>query len=107
MTYHLIRIGWRLMSLLPFWAIYLISDLIYFPLYYVARYRRKVVRKNLTNSFPEKTKKEIIRIEKRFYSAFCDYLMETVKLMDMSPKTVKKHMRFEGLEELERLVVKE
>lgn len=105
--YLLIRTGWRLMSLLPFWAIYLISDLIYFPLYYVARYRRKVVRKNLTNSFPEKTEKEIIRIEKRFYSAFCDYLMETVKLMDMSPKTVKKHMRFEGLEELERLVVKE
>ena len=105
--YRLTRIGWRLMSLLPFWAIYLISDLIYFPLYYVARYRRKVVRKNLTNSFPEKTKKEIIRIEKRFYSAFCDYLMVTVKLMDMSPKTVKKHMRFEGLEELERLVVKE
>ena len=53
------------MSLLPFWAIYLISDFIYFPLYYVARYRRKVVRKNLTNSFPEKTEKEIIRIEKR------------------------------------------
>ena len=105
--YLLIRTGWRLMSLLPFWAIYLISDLIYFPLYYVARYRRKVVRKNLTNSFPEKTEKEIIRIEKRFYSAFCDYLMETVKLMDMSPKKVKKHMRFEGLEELERLVVKE
>lgn len=93
------------MSLLPMGVLHFFSDLIYFPLYYVARYRRKVVRKNLTNAFPEKTEKEIVRIEKDFYSSFCDYVMETVKLMSMSSDKIKKHLRFEGLEEVERLAV--
>lgn len=107
MTYHIIRTLWKLMSLLPMCVLHFISDLVYFPLYYLIRYRRKVVRKNLVNSFPEKTKKEIIRIEKEFYSSFCDYVMETVKLISMSPTKVKKHLRFEGIEEVERLASQE
>lgn len=95
------------MSLLPMGVLHLLSDLIYFPLYYIARYRRKVVRKNLTNSFPEKSEREIVCIEKAFYSSFCDYVMETVKLMSMSPRKIKKYLRFEGTEEVERLAVQE
>lgn len=107
MAYHIIRTLWKLMSLLPMGVLHFISDLIYFPLYYVARYRRKVVRKNLVNAFPEKTEKEIEKIEKRFYSSFCDYVMETVKLISMSPEKIKKHLRFEGTEEVERLASQE
>ena len=107
MTYHIIRTLWKLMSLLPMGVLHLLSDLLYFPLYYVARYRRKVVRKNLVNAFPEKTGKEIEEIEKKFYASFCDYVMETVKLMSISPEKIKKHIRFEGIEEVERLVSQE
>ena len=107
MTYHIIRTLWKLMSLLPMGVLHLLSDLIYFPLYYVVRYRRKVVRKNLVNAFPEKTEKEIEEIEKKFYASFCDYVMETVKLMSMSPENIKKHIRFEGIEEVERLASQE
>ena len=107
MTYHIIRTLWKLMSLLPMGVLHLLSDLLYFPLYYVARYRRKVVRKNLVNAFPEKTEKEIEEIEKKFYASFCDYVMETVKLMSMSPENIKKHIRFEGIEEVERLASQE
>lgn len=107
MTYYIIRSLWKLMSLLPMGVLHFISDLIYFPLYYVARYRRKVVRKNLVNAFPEKTEEEIEKMEKRFYSAFCDYVMETVKLMSMSPEKIKRHLRFEGTEEVERLASQE
>ena len=59
MSYYIIRTLWKLMSLLPMGVLHFISDLIYFPLYYIARYRRKVVHTNLTNAFPEKTEKEI------------------------------------------------
>lgn len=107
MTYYIIRSLWKLMSLLPMGVLHFISDLIYFPLYYVARYRRKVVRKNLVNAFPEKTEEEIEKMEKKFYSAFCDYVMETVKLMSMSPEKIKRHLRFEGTEEVERLASQE
>ena len=93
-TYHIIRTLWKLMSLLPMGVLHFISDLIYFPLYYIARYRRKVVHTNLTNAFPEKTEKEIVQIEKKFYSAFCDYIVENLKLMDMSPEKAKKYLRF-------------
>ena len=41
---------------------------IFYPLYYCIRYRRKIIRNNLSNSFPEKDLKEIVQIEKQFYS---------------------------------------
>lgn len=104
MTYHIIRTLWKLMSLLPMGVLHFISDLIYYPLYYVARYRRKVVHTNLTNAFPEKTEKEIVQIEKKFYSAFCDYIVENLKLMGMSPEKAKKYLRFEGIEEVEKIM---
>ncbi len=46
----------RLYASLPMSVLYLISDLLVFPfVYHLGRYRRKVVRKNLMNSFPEYT----------------------------------------------------
>lgn len=100
MIYHLIRSLWKLMSLLPMWILYFISDLVYFPLYYVVRYRRKVVRKNLVKSFPEKAEKEIVKIEKGFYSWFCDYVVETIKIRSMNEKEMRERMTFDGLEEI-------
>ena len=89
---------WFLASLLPLRLLYLFSDLLYYPLYYLARYRRKVVRDNLVSSFPEKSLVEIVRIEKGFYSFFCDYIVETVKFFSMSEKQLKRRMTFEGTE---------
>ncbi|MFA6872719.1 MAG: acetyltransferase [Bacteroidaceae bacterium] len=95
---------WYILSLLPFWILYRISDLLYFPLYYGIRYRRRVVRKNLVESFPEKDFSEILKIEKNFYHYFCDYFIETLKLFSISRNTISKRMHFEGIELLnERL----
>lgn len=91
-----------LLSLLPFWVLYLISDFFYFIVYHCVGYRKKVVRKNLTESFPEKTKEEILAIEKEYYSFFCDYVVETLKLISISKKSMLKHMRFENLDELKQ-----
>ena len=82
--YYILFSMWYLLSLLPLCILYIFSDLLYYPLYYLFRYRRKVVRTNLNNSFPEKDKKEIVQIEKKFYHFFCDYIMETIKLLSMS-----------------------
>ncbi|MDR0420059.1 MAG: lysophospholipid acyltransferase family protein [Prevotellaceae bacterium] len=89
-----------LFSLLPLWALYFFSDIVYFPLYYCIRYRRKIVRKNLLNAFPEKDLKVIIKIEKKFYSFFCDYIVETIKLFSISEKNIRKRITFEGVEEV-------
>ena len=97
-TYYLVNGCWYLLSWLPLCVLYMFSDCIYYLLYYCIRYRRKVVRKNLVNSFPEKSLKEIIAIEKGFYAWFCDYVVETIKLRTMSAEELQKRMVFEGLE---------
>ncbi len=62
------------------------------------RYRREIVRKNLVNSFPDKDKKEIIKIEKQFYHHFCDYFFETIKLLHISDEEMKKRFVFKNME---------
>lgn len=69
-AYYLVFALWYLLSLLPLRVLYFFSDFLYIPLYYGARYRRNIVRKNLVGSFPEKSQEEIIRIEKKFYHSF-------------------------------------
>ena len=45
----------KLVALLPFRVLYGISDFLYLIIYHVIKYRIKVVRLNLQNSFPEKS----------------------------------------------------
>lgn len=87
-----------LLSWLPLRVMYWVSDVIYLLVYYVVRYRRKVVRTNLVNSFPEKSLEEIVRIEKQYYLHFSDLFFETVKLMHISNEEIKKRMHFSNPE---------
>ena len=50
-VYYIVFFFWYLLSLLPLRFLYIFSDVLYYPLYYCIRYRRKVVRQNLTGSF--------------------------------------------------------
>ncbi len=90
-----------LLSRLPFRLFFALSDIGYLLMYHVVRYRRKIVRHNLTTSFPEKTEHEIVAIEKGFYHWFCDYFFETLKMFGMSRKEMLQHMEFRGLETVE------
>jgi KDO2-lipid IV(A) lauroyltransferase len=45
---------------------------------------------NITNSFPDKSKKEVSKIAFQFYRHFCDIIVEGVKLFSMSRKEVRK-----------------
>ncbi len=83
-----------LLSILPFPLLYGFSDFVYVLLYHVLGYRRKVVRLNLVNSFPEKQEGEIREIEKRFYRYFCDLFLETFKTLTISKESMVKHCEF-------------
>lgn len=52
-----------------------------------------MVRKNLSNSFPEKSIRDIIKIEKQFYHSFCDVFIEAFKLLNISEEEIAKHMK--------------
>lgn len=91
------------LALLPFCVLYFISDILYFIVYRIVRYRKEVVRKNLKNSFPEKSESEILSIEKQFYHHLCDYFVETIKILQISDKEVRKRMVFQNPEILNQI----
>lgn len=99
-VYYLVYVIWYLLSLLPFWAHYLFSDFVYLIVYRLIGYRVKVVRNNLTTSFPEKSEVEILQIERKFYHSLCDYFVETVKMMTMSERQMRRRMVFKNTEAL-------
>lgn len=100
MVYRFLSFFIKLFSYTPFRVIYFISDWLYYFVYYVLKYRRRIVRKNLTESFNEKSEKEIKMIERQFFHFFVDMLLESVKLASMSKDEMKRRMVFKNLDEV-------
>lgn len=98
MAYYLYSFFLKLLSSIPFRILYVISDCLFYLIYYVARYRRKVVRTNLTESFPGKDLKEIKSIEKKFYRFFTDNLLESCKMTTISQEEIKRRMNFKNMD---------
>ena len=81
-------------SKLPWKLFYLFSDVVCLLLYRVIGYRKKVVTDNLTHAFPEKSKKEILKIRDDFYSHMCDMFLEMIKSMTISNEELQKRYKF-------------
>jgi len=93
----------RLLAGLPLGVLYLLSDLAYPVIYYIIRYRRRLVRENLRCSFPEKSEKEIIRIEKAFYHNLCDVFIEAFKCLNISDEEMRRRVEVLNCELPERI----
>ncbi|RVU00805.1 lauroyl acyltransferase [Mucilaginibacter limnophilus] len=91
-----------LISLLPFWLLYLIADVLFVLMYYVIGYRRKVVQDNLKNAFPEKGAEERQLIERRFFRYFADLVVETIKGITISEKSLRQRMQVPNIEIIEK-----
>ena len=76
-------------SRLPLKIQYVFSDIIFVVLYHLAGYRKKIVKENLQNSFPDKSQEEIHKIRKQFFRNFSDYLVETVRSFTMSSRELR------------------
>lgn len=79
-------------SLLPFPVLYRLSNFLYLVLYHLAGYRKKVVRVNLQNSFPDKTDAWRRDVERKFYRHLTDMFLETFKGMSLSKEELLKRM---------------
>ena len=78
---------------MPLRVHYIFSDVVFFPLiYYVLRYRRPLVRKQLHDSFPDYDERRLRRIERDFYRWFSDYVVETLKLMSISADEMRRRI---------------
>ncbi|MCK5538798.1 MAG: lipid A biosynthesis acyltransferase, partial [Bacteroidales bacterium] len=92
-----------LFSFLPFRIIYLLADFAFFLLYKVFKYRRELVRQNLNNSFPDKSKQEIDEIELNFYHNLADISIESIKGMSLSEKQLKHRYKVINPEVLQKI----
>lgn len=86
----------RLLSKLPLGVLYAFADGLFFLSYYVIRYRRTLVKKNLRNSFPEKSAEEISRIGRTYYKNLCDYAVETLKLLTIQKEELTERVVFKN-----------
>lgn len=92
------------LSHMPWRVMYVLSDVLAALLYHVVRYRRRVVRDNLEQCFPDKDRRWIRRTAHDFYRSFTDSILETVKLMSISDKELMERCRFVGVEHADALM---
>lgn len=102
--FYIVYASWYLLSLLPMKVLYVISDVIYFFTFYILHYRRRTVWANLVTSFPEREPEDFADIERRFYHWFCDYIVESIKLMTINPEELRRRMVFKGTEAVNQCV---
>jgi KDO2-lipid IV(A) lauroyltransferase len=95
---------WKLISFIPLPVMYVVSGMVFYPLYYLARYRRRITRRNLVESFPGKNRQEIVGIEKQFYRFFVDWIFEMCKMASFSKQEMCRRMRFTNVEEVQQVL---
>ncbi len=90
-------------TFLPLRVLYLFSDLLFYIIFHLIGYRKNVIYENLRFAFPEKEKKEIDEIAKKFYIHFCDNLIESAKILHISKAELNRRFRFRNIELLNDL----
>ncbi|MGM9825367.1 MAG: lysophospholipid acyltransferase family protein [Paludibacteraceae bacterium] len=95
----------KILSRIPLRGLYAFASGVLYPvMYYVVRYRRGVVEKNLRRSFPDKTEAERQQIAKRFYRSFADVIVEIVHGYTASAAEMRRRVVFENEEQVKQLI---
>lgn len=92
----------RILAKLPLFVLYWLANFIYGLGYHVIGYRKNVVLNNLTNSFPEKSRTEILKIRKQFYKNLAQLMVEVIKGNSISKKQLLKRVTFVNPELLQK-----
>ena len=90
----------RLFAVLPYWfKYYVVESLLFVLLCYCLRYRMKVVKRNLRNSFPEKSDRELAVLRRKFYWTLAEVFVDTIDLAHMTPAKGRRILKVKGLDE--------
>lgn len=87
----------KLISYLPFRLLYGISNGLFFVVYRIFGYRKKIVRENLQRSFPESSPKELEHLCKKFYHHLCDLIVESLKLLSIPEQVFRQRVRISNI----------
>lgn len=83
----------KILSLLPLWSLYLLTDMVYLLGYFVIGYRKKIIFKNIREAFPQKSEKEIETIAKKFFRNLTDSFAEIIKSYSISAQDLDNRVK--------------
>jgi len=81
-----------LITLPPIGLLYAISPILSWILRQVLGYRKDIIQKNLSKSFPEKSRKDLLILEKSYYSWLGRMIVESFKAIHWSVYTLQKRV---------------
>ncbi|MGN0234935.1 MAG: lysophospholipid acyltransferase family protein [Paludibacteraceae bacterium] len=95
----------KIISRIPLRGLYAFASWVLYPvMYYMVRYRRGVVEKNLRLSFPDLSEAERRQTAKRFYRSFADVIVEIVHGYSASAEEMRRRVVFENEEQVKQLI---
>ncbi|MEG1759916.1 MAG: lysophospholipid acyltransferase family protein [Alistipes sp.] len=97
-------LGCKGFAALPYWIRYFIIENVIFFFLYVMRYRMKVVKTNLRNSFPEKSDYELLVLRHKFYRTLAELFVDTLSLAGIDDEKGRRVLKIKNLEEHRKLV---
>jgi len=89
------------LSRLPLFLLYRLADAFYLLIFYVFRYRRKIVKENLYHALPDKSAAELKAIEKEYYKFLSSLFIEIIKMRSISKKDLNKRVKFKNTDLVE------
>jgi KDO2-lipid IV(A) lauroyltransferase len=95
-----------ILTLPPLRVLYIFSTLLFYLNYYIIGYRKKVIFKNLRNSFPNKSEAELEKIAIAFYRHLSDFFIESIKTMHLNKKRMEKKYIYKNPELLDEIYSK-
>jgi len=84
---------YRLLSWLPLPVLQALAWPGYLFLYYVAGYRKEVVRQNLSQAFPDKSAREVTKLAKKFYRQLVQVALEILRTRHMGADEIRRRVR--------------
>lgn len=97
-SFHLLYSLIWLLTRLPLSWLYCISNLLYYLVFYLFPYRKKLVLQNMQNAFPEWDHQKVVATAKKFYRFFCDMIIESAYCPFMSEKELNKRFIYKNTE---------
>ncbi|MCF8380940.1 MAG: lysophospholipid acyltransferase family protein [Bacteroidales bacterium] len=96
--YNMVIVFLKLISLLPLKVLYILAAILTPFFSHVISYRKKIIRENLSKSFPEWNQKQIQETMFAFYSYFTRLIVESIKMFSMNLESLEKHIKFKNPE---------
>ena len=91
----------HIISKLPLEKLYLLSRIFQFLNRIIFKYRKKIITKNISSSFPQFQKKDTNKLLLNFYTFFFDNIVEIIKSISLKEKEIKERVIIKNIKAIE------